>query len=156
VAVLVTRSPPRLLLFPSPGSSRSGAPPILLLDAQQGSTICRCSAGTQAPVLSFTDWLPPYSSSTNEPPASSCILHGQFFQPDSMWACVFFCLDSIFSAIFRQSLFSLMHVTENQEENLIVFFVNYVHSSVIIHHVLPPFQNIRCFSFVKQMYLNIF
>jgi hypothetical protein len=23
-------------------------------------------------------------------------------------------------------------------------------------HILPPFQNIRCFSFVKQMYLDIF
>jgi hypothetical protein len=25
-----------------------------------------------------------------------------------------------------------------------------------LYNVLPPFQNIRCFSFVKQMYLDIF
>jgi hypothetical protein len=24
------------------------------------------------------------------------------------------------------------------------------------YQILPPFQNIRCFSFVKQMYLDIF
>jgi hypothetical protein len=25
-----------------------------------------------------------------------------------------------------------------------------------LYHILPLFQNIRCFSFVKQMYLDIF
>jgi hypothetical protein len=37
-----------------------------------------------------------------------------------------------------------------------IMHANLLRAFVSYYHLLPPFQNIRCFSFVKQMYLDIF
>jgi hypothetical protein len=45
-----------------------------------------------------------------------------------------------------------IHVNFNKVNGMLVIMIERSKSK----HLLPPFQNIRCFRFVKQMYLDIF
>jgi hypothetical protein len=74
----------------------------------------------------------------------------------------FFCFMSRFNLFLRASLVIFFYCSYIFIPHILQFYYVFrfdlFHRTTLIPycHVLPPFQNIRCFRFVKQMYLDTF